>query len=196
MSRSERALEWTLMTASHSLSVTFTSMRSRRIPALFTSTSRRPNAEIDCSIISFAPAKSLTSLAFATATPPALRISSTTSSAGRGASTVARSAEIVDHDLRAIRGEHERILSSDAAACPGDDHHAAFTESCHGQFPLRGNANAHIECFLSRADAIRRTSRSSLNPLRPGSRTLHDSSSSSAFASLRSAVSKPSVNQP
>jgi hypothetical protein len=52
------------------------------MPALFTSTSRRPNVEIDCSIISFAPAKSLTTLAFATASPPALRISSTTSSAG------------------------------------------------------------------------------------------------------------------
>lgn len=34
--------------------------------------------------------------------------------------------------------------------------------------PLRGNANAHIECFLSRADAVRRTSRSSLNPLGRG----------------------------
>jgi hypothetical protein len=60
----------------------FTSMRSRRMPALLTSTSSRPKVAIACSIMRAAPAKSLTSSPLAIASPPAAAISATTSCAG------------------------------------------------------------------------------------------------------------------
>src|ERR687894_382050 len=54
-------LRWTLMTASHSPSVMFTSMRSRRMPALLMSTSSLPNASIAVPTSFSAPAQSLMS---------------------------------------------------------------------------------------------------------------------------------------
>src|SRR5579871_6785460 len=70
------------MTASHSASVMFTSIRSRRIPALLTRMSRRPKFSIACCTIRPAPAKSATFSPFVVASPPAPRISSTTCCAG------------------------------------------------------------------------------------------------------------------
>ena len=70
------------MTASHSSSVMFTSMRSRRIPALFTSTCRSPNVSTAFCTSRRAPSKSATFSPFAIASPPIARISSTTSPAG------------------------------------------------------------------------------------------------------------------
>src|SRR5947209_4842230 len=75
-------LRWTATTASHSSSVMFTSIRSRRIPALFTRMSSRPNSSIACCTSRSAPAKSATFSPFVDASPPMARISSTTCSAG------------------------------------------------------------------------------------------------------------------
>src|SRR5580765_9065217 len=60
----------------------FTSMRSRRIPALLTRMSTRPKRSTACSTMRPAPAKSATFSPFATASPPSASISRTTSCAG------------------------------------------------------------------------------------------------------------------
>src|SRR4029077_11868881 len=75
-------LRWTPITESHSSSLMFTSIRSRRIPALLTRMSSRPNSSIACCTSRSAPAKSATFSPFVDASPPAARISSTTCSAG------------------------------------------------------------------------------------------------------------------
>src|SRR5215831_694828 len=72
----------TRMTPSQSSGVMLTSMRSRRMPALATTTSRRPNASIAVCTSRRAPSQSAQSSVFGTATPPAPWISSTTASAG------------------------------------------------------------------------------------------------------------------
>ena len=76
------------MTASHSASVMFTSMRSRRMPALLISTSTLPKASMPVATSFSAPAKSLMSSVLATAWPPAATISSTTCWAGPTSSPV------------------------------------------------------------------------------------------------------------
>ena len=76
--------KWTLITASHSSSVILTSMRSRRIPALFTKTSSFPKVLMAWSIMFFAPSKLLTSSPFTIASPPIAVISSATAWAGDG----------------------------------------------------------------------------------------------------------------
>src|SRR5688572_8074564 len=58
------------------------SMRSRRMPALFTTTSRPPKVSTAWSTMSLAAAKSLTSAPLTTASPPIAVISSTTCCAG------------------------------------------------------------------------------------------------------------------
>src|SRR4051794_9151204 len=73
---------WTAITASHSAGSMLTSIRSRRIPALLTSTSRRPNASIARATIAPASSKSATLPPSTTASPPAATISSTTDWAG------------------------------------------------------------------------------------------------------------------
>ena len=75
-------LRCTRITASHSSSAALTSIRSRRNPALFTSTSSPPNVSIACWIICCALSKSATSDPLASASPPMAVISSTTSCAG------------------------------------------------------------------------------------------------------------------
>ena len=74
-------LRWTLTTASHSASDMFTSIRSRRNPALHTSVSKRPHSATACSTIARASSQSDTSPPLATASPPAAAISATTSAA-------------------------------------------------------------------------------------------------------------------
>src|SRR3954453_22098246 len=72
----------TAITASHSAGSMLTSIRSRRIPALLTSTSRRPKLSMARWTIAPAASKSDTSPPSTTASPPAATISSTTSCAG------------------------------------------------------------------------------------------------------------------
>src|SRR4051794_31680398 len=72
----------TLMTASHSASLMLASMRSRRMPALLISTSRRPKESMACRTSFSAPAQSEMSSVLATASPPMALISSTTCWAG------------------------------------------------------------------------------------------------------------------
>ena len=68
----------TAITSSNSCSLMETSMRSRRIPALLTTTWRSPNVETAWSTIALAPSNELTLSVLATAWPPAAVISSTT----------------------------------------------------------------------------------------------------------------------
>src|SRR5579859_2760283 len=74
--------KWTDMTPSQSSSVMLISMRSRRMPALLTTTSRDPKAASASSITCCAPLPLDTSSPLAPAAPPIDRISSTTSPAG------------------------------------------------------------------------------------------------------------------
>ena len=108
------------MTASHSASVMLASIRSRRMPALLTSTSRPPKVSTAWWTRRSAPSQSEMSSPLATASPPMASISSTTSWAGPvgGAAAVHLAAEVVDHDLGALLGEHQRVLPADAPARP------------------------------------------------------------------------------
>ena len=107
------------MTESHSASDMFVSMRSRRMPALLTSTSRSPNV-VDGAvwIRRWPPSQSATSSVLATASPPRARISSTTCCAGPASAPTpsAAAAEVVHHDLGALPGEQQRVLAADARA--------------------------------------------------------------------------------
>src|SRR5439155_18897052 len=75
-------LRCTSRTASQSSSLMLKIIRSRRLPATFTRMSSRPHIVTACSTISAACRKSVTEPWLGTATPPALRISSTTWLAG------------------------------------------------------------------------------------------------------------------
>src|SRR3954468_5513455 len=74
------------MTASHSAGSMLTSMRSRRMPALLMTTSRRPKVSIAAATIAAAASKSATSPPSTIASPPAATISSTTDWAGERSS--------------------------------------------------------------------------------------------------------------
>src|SRR4051794_32345105 len=69
----------TRITASHSSTDMFTSIRSRTMPALHTTVSSAPNVSIACATRRPAPSQSLTSSPLTTAWPPAATISFTTS---------------------------------------------------------------------------------------------------------------------
>ena len=53
------------------------------------------------------------------------------------AAAVHLAAEIVDHDLGPVLGEHQGVLATDAPACAGDDAHAPHTcrRVCHCCLP-------------------------------------------------------------
>ena len=72
------------MTSSHSCSDIEKIMRSRRMPALFTSMSSRPKLSMACCTMAPACSKSVMSAPFTTACPPIASISATTSLAGPG----------------------------------------------------------------------------------------------------------------
>src|SRR3954453_5432313 len=74
------------MTESHSSSVIENSIRSRRMPALLTSTSSPPNVSMAWATGALAPSKGPMSSVFAAASPPAALISSTTCCAGPASS--------------------------------------------------------------------------------------------------------------
>ena len=84
------------------------------------------------------PSQSATLSPLATASPPMALISSTTCCAGVtiAAGAVGGAAEVVDHDLGALRGEQQRVLAADAATGTGDDGDATV-ERTHGT-PLVG----------------------------------------------------------
>ena len=130
------------MTASHSdSSAMFTSIRSRRIPALLTRTSRRPKWSTACWIIAPAASKSATLAPLATASPPMASISATTCWAGVGVLALAGhvAAQVVDHDLGALLGQHQGVLPPDAPAGAGDHADPAFTDPAHLTIPVRRN---------------------------------------------------------
>ena len=111
---------------------------SRRMPALLTRMSSR--AELGDRLVDQrlgARPRSATLSVLATASPPAARISSTTSWAGPGvrAAAVVAAAEVVDDDLRALAGEEQRVLAADAATGAGDDRDASV-ELSHVSSPF------------------------------------------------------------
>ena len=121
------------MTASQSSSLMLTSMRSRRMPALFTSASRRPNASIAACTRRSAPSQSATSSPLATASPPmrADLVDHLAGGAGRAAPAVELGAEIVDDDLGALAGELEGVAPADAPARARHDHDPSVADP-HG----------------------------------------------------------------
>jgi len=60
-------------------------------------------------------------------------ISATTCSAGDASAPVPSvlPPKIVHHDLRAVLGEHQRVLTPDASTCTGDDGDSTFTQPAH-----------------------------------------------------------------
>ena len=137
------------------------SMRSRRMPALFTSTCRSPNVSMAVLIIRWAPSQSATSSPLAMASPPAARISSTTSWAGPASapepSRVA--AQVVHHDLGALGGEQEGVLAADPAPRSGDDRHPSV------QCAHVGSSSSCVESTLARMAMRRRPSARTVSPV-------------------------------
>ena len=122
------------MTASHSSSVMFTSIRSRRMPALLTSTSSPPKVSIACLTRRSAPSQSEMSSPLATASPPAATISSTTSlgrAARRARCRPCSPPRSLTTTLAPSRGQHQRVLAADAPAGAGDDAHSSFAHVSH-----------------------------------------------------------------
>ena len=115
-----------------------TSIRSRRMPALFTRMSSRPNASTACATSRRAPSKSATFSPSATASEPSASISATTVVRRRrvGALAAERAAEVVDDDACARAGERERVLASDSASGAGDDRDLAV-EQAHQSLSIR-----------------------------------------------------------
>ena len=132
-------LRWTRITASHSSSPVVNTMRSRRKPALFTSTSRPPNVSIAVCTSRRAPSQSAMSSVLATASPPERGdlVDHLLRRAGVGAGAVAGDAEIVHDDARALTGERQRVLSTDAAGGARDDDDAAVADTGHELTLLR-----------------------------------------------------------
>ena len=120
---------------------------SRRMPALLTTTSSRPNS-LDRLVDQRLPRRptSATLSVFATARPPAAAISSTTSCAGPrvGAAAVVRAAEVVDDDARALAREQQRVLAADAAAGAGD----------HGDPAVKCTHGFAISSLVSRCQSV------------------------------------------
>jgi hypothetical protein len=110
-------------TASNSSSLIFRKERSRRLPALLTSSSMPPKASTQAAISASAPAREAMLSPLATALPPAALISGNDR---RGA----RRIDIVDHDRRAVRRQQPRVRAPDAAAGAGD-HGALALEQPH-----------------------------------------------------------------
>ena len=119
------------MIASHSSIEVFANMRSRRMPALFTTASSRPNASSAAFTSAADCSKSATSAPSTIASPPSRRTSAATSLRGArvGALAARGGAEVVHHDARALARELERVLAADPAPGSGHDHDAAFTDA-------------------------------------------------------------------
>ena len=122
---------WTRITASHSSSEVLANMRSRRKPALLTSTSSRPNASTAVATSASAWAQSATSAPLATASPPmaADGVDHLAGRTGRAAGAVDLGAEVVDDDLGSLPCELERVAAADAPPRAGHDHDPSVTDA-------------------------------------------------------------------
>ena len=151
---------WTWMTASHSSSVMLTSPRSRRMPALFTSTSSPPNAstaDVD-ERLAAGPVGDVV----------VRRHRLATRAADLFGGLLGPVAEVVDDDLGALGGEEQGVLAPDAPSGAGDDRDPTV-ESAHGGAPYwviayRGRPSCPRRTFLPasgsvRTVALRRTER-------------------------------------
>jgi hypothetical protein len=120
------------MTESTSLSSMLKIIRSRRMPALFTTTCSAPNVSIAWRTMRSAAFQSETLSVLATASPPAPRSRRRPARrSGVGAGAVVAAAEVVHDHLRAVLREQQRLFAADAAAGPRDDRHASVEQS-HG----------------------------------------------------------------
>src|SRR5215813_9162923 len=106
-------LRWVSMTASHSSSLMLKIMRSRRMPALFTTTSTRPKASSALLMIACPPAIVATALADLVDDLVGRRLLA--AGPRRGAAVV------VDDHARAVLGHEQRDLPADTTAGPRDD---------------------------------------------------------------------------
>ena len=125
------------MTASHSSSVMLTSTRSRRMPALFTSTCRSPNASTAVLIEALAalPVGDVVGVGDGLAAHGLDLVDDLLAPAVRSSpDAVDGAAEVVDDDLGALRREQQRVLAADAPAGAGDDRDASV-ECTHGCGP-------------------------------------------------------------
>ena len=119
-------LRWTSMTSSHSSSVIDTSMRSRRMPALLTSTSRLPEG-LDGGAdqrLAAVPARDVV----------VRRDRLAAGGADLLGGLLGDVAEVVDDDLGALGREEEGVLAPEAPAGAGDDRDPAV-ECPHGAAP-------------------------------------------------------------
>ena len=117
------------MTSSHSASVMEKSIRSRRIPALLTTTWSPPKVSMACRTMAWPPSQVPTSSVLATAVTASGRdlVDHLLGRPGVAARSVAGTTHVVDDDLRTVLREQERVLAADAAAGTGDDAHPVGT---------------------------------------------------------------------
>src|SRR5436190_18756275 len=101
------------------------------MPAFAHSRSTLPHSRVARATMALTCSKLETSAPSAIATPPDLRISSTTFSAGVTAGAVAGATEIVDDDLRAAAGQPQRMRASKTIARAGNDSDASVKPDCH-----------------------------------------------------------------
>ena len=118
-------------------------MRSRRIPALLTSTCRSPNVSTASATTSPACDQSAMSWPLTAARPPACSISSDDLPGGRRIRSLAGdvAAEVVDDDGGALRGEEQRVAAAEAAAGAGHDRDAPG-EPAHAAPPTGSNTGS------------------------------------------------------
>ena len=109
-------LRWTLMTASHSSSVMLARTRSRRMPALLTSTWTSPKvsmAVLDQALRAF-PVGHAVAVGDGLAAGGHDLVDDLLGGAGVGADAVGGPAEVVHDHLGAVLGEHQGVLPADA----------------------------------------------------------------------------------
>ena len=132
------------MTASHSSSVMLTSMRSRRIPALLTS-DVEPAEDVDGLAdegLAPVPGGDVVGVGHR---PPAGGGDLVDHLLGRarvGAGPVPRPAQVVDHDVGAVLGQHQGVLPPDAPAGAGHDAGPALAHGITHRFAPPGLPSA------------------------------------------------------
>ena len=104
---------WTRITSSHSSSERLKSIRSRVMPALLTTMSRRPKPSTAAASMASAVARSPTSPATIATSPPRAR--------DLLGGLVGGAGQVVEHDARAGVGQRERLGAAEPGAGAGDD---------------------------------------------------------------------------
>ena len=133
------------MTASHSSSVIENSIRSRRMPALLTSTSRPPNVSTaSCTIaVGVGERTDVADVGDGLAAGGGDLVDDLLRRTDVAAGAVAAAAEVVDHDLGTLVGQHQGVLTADAAPGSGHDAHSSFTHLvCHERDCTRRGSNS------------------------------------------------------